>query len=100
MANGTIMATAPTATRPRRRLRSPNSRVYQLLAGDYPHFMLNDDGSIEALTHQERAILQFWRQLPADLQPHMTKAMTDDGRPFTDRLAEFEEKLQMAGWRP
>ncbi|MGH8074949.1 MAG: hypothetical protein ACREO4_12925 [Lysobacter sp.] len=73
--------------------------MYKRLAADYPHFMINEDGSVEELTHQERAILQFYRRLPADLRPEMTKAMTCDGRSFEDRLAEFSTKLESAGWK-
>lgn len=83
------MATLQSTTKPRHRPLAPNGRTYRLLAGDYPRFMLNDDGTVDWLTHEERAILQFYRRLPADLRPQMTKAMTDDGRPFEERLAEF-----------
>lgn len=82
---------------------SPNGRVYKEMAGDYPRFVMHPDGTLDELTHQERAFLQFFRCLPADLRPEFSRAMTDDGHPIKERLAEFEAKLaprrhELTGW--
>ena len=94
------MATAKT-TRIKR--YKPNGTHYRKLAGDYPRFFIREDGSVDELTHQERALLQFRRCLPEDLRPEYDKILRSDGGPIEVRVAEFDAKLaprraELVGW--
>lgn len=63
----------------RRRRLSPNGRVYRKLAGNFPHFILMEDGSVDQMTHEERAFLRFRRILPDDLRAELDAAFELDG---------------------
>lgn len=77
----------------RSRPLAPNGRVCKQLAGDYPRFVLLKDGSVDELTHQERAILNFRRALPDDLKPEFDNCLKRKGDAFKVGLAEFDAKL-------
>jgi len=65
------IAASDTGKRPaRKRTRkwSPNGRNYKRLAGDAPLFVRWDDGTVEKLTQEERAMINFTRSLPEDLR--------------------------------
>ncbi len=68
------MATAKATAKPRRLLKE-NGRVYREMAGDFPTFMVLTDGTLTALTHQERAFLRIMRTLPKNAKAEVKASM-------------------------
>ena len=68
------MATAKATAKPRRLLKE-NGRVYREMAGDFPSFMVLADGTLTALTHQERAFLRIVRTLSGDEKAELKQSM-------------------------
>jgi len=95
----------PTQFRPKRARRlAPNGRVFRKLAGNMPHFMLMEDGSISPLTHEERAFLRFTRSIPDDLRAECCAALQLAGNECTSAMSAFlahcEERRSEIAWPP